>query len=68
MAVDLFDPTRLSAKRRELKLSQRAFAQKVGVSQALIAELERGKHPPSSRSMEKVCRALGVEADYFNIS
>ena len=56
-----FDPRRLAETRKAQKLSQRELAAKAGVSQALIAELERGKHPPSPSSLAKVARGLGVD-------
>ena len=55
-----FTPSRLAELRKSKGLSQRALAQAAGLSQALIAELERGKHPPSRSSMEKISVALGV--------
>jgi transcriptional regulator with XRE-family HTH domain len=55
-----FDPSRLAALRKAKGLSQRALAQAAGISQALVAELERGKHPPSTSSLEKIANALSV--------
>lgn len=60
-----FNPARLSGRRKSQGLSQRALAQKAGVSQALIAEIERGKHPPSQSSLTKIAEALGAKADDF---
>jgi transcriptional regulator with XRE-family HTH domain len=61
-----FDPRRLAECRRARQLSQRALAIKAGVSQALIAELERGKHPPSLVSVARIAAALDTpEADFF---
>lgn len=54
-----FAPSKLVALRKERGMSQRALATAGGVSQALIAEVERGKHPPSSRSVERIAAALG---------
>jgi transcriptional regulator with XRE-family HTH domain len=56
-----FDPSRLVSYRRELGLSQRALSTKAGVTQSVIAELERGKHPPSANSLNKLAGALGVK-------
>lgn len=61
-----FDPQRLAEQRRARKLTQRALAVKAGVSQALVAELERGKHPPSMGSLAKIAGALGVSESAFN--
>jgi putative transcriptional regulator len=60
-----FDPARLTELRKSQGLTQRALAQKAGVSQALVAELERGKHPPSKATLEKISAALVVESSYF---
>lgn len=58
-----FDPLYLKARRKGANLSQRALALKAGVSQALIAEIERGKHPPSATSLLKIAAALGVSPE-----
>ena len=60
-----FDPTRLAARRKELGLTQRALARRAGLSQALIAEVERGKHPPSPSSLAEIAEALGMKPDHF---
>lgn len=60
-----FDPKRLAARRKTQNLTQRGLATKAGVSQALVAELERGKHPPSKGSLAKIAAALGVAATEF---
>lgn len=57
-----FSPLRLAELRRKRGMTQRALANAAGVSQALIAELERGKHPPSKVSFEKIIAALGKDA------
>uniref|UniRef100_E6PGS1 Putative lambda repressor n=1 Tax=mine drainage metagenome TaxID=410659 RepID=E6PGS1_9ZZZZ len=51
--------------RKNANLSQRALALKAGVSQALIAEIERGKHPPSAASLAKIAAALGLAPSDF---
>jgi putative transcriptional regulator len=58
-----FDPSRLAEIRRSKGLTQRALARVAGVSQALVAELERGKHPPSSASLSKIISALGIREE-----
>ena len=49
--------------RKQRGMSQRALAALAGVSQSLIAELERGKHLPSPNALSKLSQALGVESD-----
>jgi len=58
-----FEPARFLSHRKAAGLSQRALAAKAGVSQALIAEIERGKHPPSAASLSKIAAALGVSPE-----
>ncbi len=58
-----FDPSRLAEIRKSKGLSQRALAKAAGISQALVAELERGKHPPSAASLNKIVTALGVSEE-----
>lgn len=65
MAAISFEPQRLAEHRRARGLSQRKLAEMAGISQALIAELERGKHPPSAPSLEKIARALGLSSSDF---
>jgi len=61
----MFVPERLAETRKERGLTQRALARKAGLSQALIAELERGKHPPSINALAKISAALGVSHTDF---
>ena len=60
-----FDPARLAELRKSKGLSQRALAQAAGVSQALIAELESGKHPPIKASLDKIAGALSISTGAF---
>lgn len=55
-----FDATKLVAARKARGFSQRELASKAGVSQALVAELEREKHPPSRASLDKILAALDL--------
>jgi transcriptional regulator with XRE-family HTH domain len=60
-----FDPAKMSLLRRDRGLTQRALAIAAGVSQSLVAELERGKHPPSESSLTKIAAALSVDSGSF---
>ncbi len=60
-----FDPSRLAELRKSAGMTQRALAKAAGLSQALIAELERGKHPPSSTSLIRLAAALSVAETAF---
>lgn len=48
---------RLRAKK---KLSQKALADKVGISVSYVSMLERGQRSPPLDMLEKVAKALGV--------
>ncbi len=48
---------RLRSKR---KMSQKALADKVGISVSYVAMLERGQRSPPLETIEKMARALGV--------
>jgi len=67
MPEKAFDPKAFVSLRKQRGFTQRSLAAGAGVSQALIAELERGKHPPSKASSEKLARALTCdESDFLN--
>ena len=59
----------LSDKIRQLrhaqKLSQTELAEKIGVTQPYITEIEKGKKTPSVDVLEKLCGALGCSADFL---
>jgi transcriptional regulator with XRE-family HTH domain len=48
---------RLRAKK---KLSQKALADKVGISVSSVSMLERGQRSPPLETIEKMAKALGV--------
>lgn len=41
-------------------LSQQEFAERSGLSQSFVADIERGKKFPSPASIEKICSALEI--------
>ena len=57
--------TRLRALRNSLGLTQVALAERVGITQAYLAELEKGAKRPSIDVLEKLCDALNCSADYL---
>jgi len=60
-----FEPARLAAFRKSKGMTQRALARAAGISQALVAEIERGKHSPSPAALAKLASALSVaERDF----
>jgi len=46
-------------------LSQTQLAEQIGITQAFMSELEKGKKTPSVDVLEKLCGALGCSADYL---
>ncbi len=58
-------PKRLRSMRNMLDLTQVALAEKVGITQAYLAELEKGAKRPSIDVLEKLCGSLNCSADYL---
>lgn len=46
--------------RKKANLSQKALAEKLGVSQQMIAQYEKGKRHPKIETIDKIATALGV--------
>jgi ribosome-binding protein aMBF1 (putative translation factor) len=53
--------TRVVEYRAQRGLSQAALARELGVSQPLIARLERGEHEPTFATLVRLSRHLGLE-------
>lgn len=53
---------RLKRMRKEMKLTQKEFAKKVGVTATYISFYEREKFMPSMATLEWICQTLGVTA------
>jgi ribosome-binding protein aMBF1 (putative translation factor) len=53
--------TRVVAYRAEHGLSQSALARMLGVSQPLVARLERAEHEPTLTTLARLSRALDIE-------
>jgi HTH-type transcriptional regulator/antitoxin HipB len=51
----------LSTARREIKLSQRALGEKIGLPQSHISKIERGAVDPQLSNLLEIARALGLE-------
>src|SRR4051812_24383070 len=50
-------------QRAVAKLSQRGLAERAGVSNAYLSQLERGLHEPSIRVLHAIAVALGVRLE-----
>lgn len=51
----------LAALRTQKGLTQAALAQKLGVTQATVANYESGRREPSIAMLRKIAQALGVD-------
>ena len=56
---------RVRFARRMLDITQKELAKKTGVSAALIGHVERGTRIPSVETVYRICKALGLSADYL---
>ncbi len=54
---------RLRTERERLGLSQAAVAEKIGVGQSLIAEIESGTKQPTAEVLKKLCRKYGLRLE-----
>lgn len=51
---------RIYAVRKELKLSMKKFADRIGVSDASVNNLEKGINNPSERTLKLICSEFNV--------
>jgi transcriptional regulator with XRE-family HTH domain len=58
-------PKKISQRRKLQGFTQTQLAQNVGITQAFLAEIEKGRKRPSLEVLEKLCDALGCSADYL---
>ena len=56
---------RLRELRQEKGLKQKELASVAGVSVNMISLLERGRRPPSTKTVVRLAKSLGVTADYL---
>ncbi|OUB07781.1 hypothetical protein BK708_37485 [Bacillus thuringiensis serovar yunnanensis] len=57
--------TRVKALRKEMKLTQQALGNKVGLKKAAISQIENGNNAPSNEVLNKMTDVFGVTADYL---
>ncbi len=63
IALDKKARQRLRTERERRGLSQAAVAEKVGVGQSLIAEIENGTKQPTAEVLKKLCRKYGLRLE-----
>lgn len=56
---------RLKKLRKELDLTQQAFADKIGMKQNTIAQYEMGRTTPSDAIIFSICREFGVDENWL---
>ena len=56
---------RIRKAREDMGYTREKFAEKLDVSVSYLAELERGRTGISVRLLTKVCKILGLSADYI---
>ena len=49
-------------RRLELKISQKKLAEKVGITQPFMAEIESGRKNPSMETLDKICDLLSLNS------
>ncbi|WP_270525784.1 helix-turn-helix domain-containing protein [Longibaculum muris] len=52
---------RIKLLRKELKLSQEAFGNKLGVVKSSISDLEKDKRKPTEQMAKSICRTFNVD-------
>lgn len=58
-------PRKISQRRKLQGLTQTELAERVGITQPFLAEIEKGRKRPSLEVLEKLCDRLGCSADYL---
>ncbi len=56
---------KLRALRAALGLSQATFAEKIGLKQKAIADVETGRNKLTTRNFDNICRAFNVNPDWL---
>ena len=56
---------KIRRKRREMDITQEQLAEMAGISTAFVGHIERGTRVLSVETLERICKALGVSADYL---
>ena len=51
----------IKEKRERLGISQKELAEKVGISQSFLCDIEQGRSKPSIDTALKIAEALGIE-------
>ena len=52
-------------RKSELKLTQKQFADKLGLSENFVWQIEKGERIPSDRTISDICRIFDIEEDWL---
>ena len=58
---------RIKQRRKECGYTQSELAEKIGVSENHISDMERGKYAPTTNVLLKICSTLGGTPDFYLI-
>lgn len=58
--------SRFKELRKELKLTQEEFAEKIGLSRSYINLIEMGKKIPADRTIKDICRTFNVNYSWMD--
>lgn len=56
--------SRISARRKELRLTQEQLAERMGVSVQMVSNLERGNKAVKIDNLIRLCEVLSISSDY----
>lgn len=56
---------RIREIRESMHLSREKFSEKCDISSSFLADVERGKKSPTSKTIYKICSACNISADYI---
>lgn len=60
-----FAPRLIKARKEEMKISQREFAELINISKSTIASYETERTEPDLETLGKIAKITGHTADYF---
>lgn len=52
-------------RKNHLKITQQAFADRLGLSQNFVWQVEKGERTPSDRTISDICRIFDIQEDWL---
>lgn len=56
---------RIKTLRKELKLNQQTFGEKIGVTESAVCNFENGRRNPSEQTVRSICREFNVNKSWL---